>query len=41
MIVDPENTFNYDLVNALQSDNKPKNQTLDDVTQQFLISNGF
>ena len=39
MIVDPENTFNYDLVNALQSDSKPKNQALDDVTQQFLVSN--
>ena len=39
MIVDPENTFNYDLVNALQSENKPKNQALDDVAQQYLISN--
>ena len=38
MIVDPENTFNYDLVNALQSENKP-NQALDEVTQQYLVSN--
>ena len=39
MIIDPENTFNYDLVNALQSDNKTQNEALDEVTQQYLVSN--
>lgn len=39
MIVDPENTFNYDLVNALQSDTEPKSKSLSEVTAQYLKSN--
>ena len=39
IIFDPENTFNFDLVNALSSDNTPNDEYLADVTNQFLLSN--
>ena len=39
IIFDKENTFNYDLVNALNNENTPKNEALVDVTGQFLASN--
>ena len=39
IIFDPENTFNYDLVNALTNETAPKNEALSDVTGQFLASN--
>lgn len=39
IIFDPENTFNYDLVNALNSGNAPQDEYLADVTNQFLVSN--
>ncbi len=39
IIFDPENTFNFDLVNALNSDNTPNDEYLSDVTDQFLLSN--
>ena len=39
IIFDPENTFNFDLVNALNSDNVPNDEYLSDVTNQFLVSN--
>ena len=39
IIFDPENTFNFDLVNALNSDNTPNDEYLADVTNQFLLSN--
>ncbi len=39
IIFDPENTFNFDLVNALNSDNTPNDEYLADVTNQYLLSN--
>ena len=39
IIFDKENTFNYDLVNALTNETAPKNEALSDVTGQFLASN--
>jgi len=39
IIFDPENSFNYELINALNSDNTPQNDYLADVTNQFLVSN--
>ncbi len=39
IIFDPENTFNFNLVNALNSDNTPNDEYLADVTNQFLLSN--
>ncbi len=39
IIFDKENTFNYDLVNALTDENAPQNEALSDVTGQFLVSN--
>ncbi|MBT5364627.1 MAG: adenylate/guanylate cyclase domain-containing protein, partial [Candidatus Marinimicrobia bacterium] len=39
IIFDPENTFNFDLVNALNSDSAPEDEFLADVTNQFLSSN--
>lgn len=36
IIFDKENTFNYDLVNALTSENAPQNEALADVTGQYL-----
>lgn len=39
IIFDQENTFNFDLVNALNSDNSPNDEYLADVTNQFLLSN--
>ncbi len=39
IIFDKENSFNYDLVNALTSENAPQNEALADVTGQFLVSN--
>ncbi len=39
IIFDPENTFNFDLVNALNSDSEPQDEHLADVTNQFLASN--
>ena len=39
IIFDPENTFSFDLVNALNSDNSPNDEYLADVTNQFLVSN--
>ncbi|HIN03160.1 MAG TPA: adenylate/guanylate cyclase domain-containing protein [Candidatus Marinimicrobia bacterium] len=39
IIFDPENTFDFDLVNALNSDNSPNDEYLADVTNQFLVSN--
>jgi adenylate cyclase len=39
IIFDKENSFNYDLVNALNSENTPSNDALAEVTGQFLQSN--
>jgi len=39
IIFDPENTYNYDLVNALTSENAPQEENLSFATQQFLVSN--
>ena len=39
IIFDEENTFKYDLVQALSSNNSSKNQDLEYVTDQFLFSN--
>ncbi|MFQ6678281.1 MAG: CHASE2 domain-containing protein, partial [Fidelibacterota bacterium] len=39
IIFDPENTFNFDLVNALNNDSAPHDEYLADVTNQFLLSN--
>ena len=39
IIFDKENSFNYDLVNALTDENKPSNDALAEVTGQFLQSN--
>ena len=39
IIFDEENTFRYDLVNALASDNQSNNEALSNVTNQFLYSN--
>jgi len=39
IIFDPENTFNFDLVNALNSDSEPQDKSLADATNQFLASN--
>jgi adenylate cyclase len=39
IIFDQENTFNFDLVKALNSDNSPNDEYLADVTNQFLLSN--
>ena len=39
IIFDPENTFNFDLVNALNSDNTPNDEYLSQVTDQYLLSN--
>ena len=39
IIFDKENSFNYDLVNALTNENAPKSEALVDVTGQYLISN--
>ena len=39
IIFDEENTFKYDLVNALASDNQSNNEALSNVTNQFLYSN--
>lgn len=38
IIFDPENTFNYDLVNALSNENIPQEENLAYVTEQFLAS---
>jgi len=38
-IFDPENTFNYDLVNALTSENVPQEEYLSQATEQYLVSN--
>ena len=39
IIFDQENSFNYDLVNALISEKAPEREALTDVTNQFLVSN--
>jgi len=39
IIFDPENTFNYDLVNALTSENAPQEEYLSQATEQYLVSN--
>ena len=39
IIFDPENSFNFDLVNALQADDSPNDEYLANVTNQFLLSN--
>ena len=39
IIFDKENSFNYDLVNALTNENAPTNDALAEVTGQFLQSN--
>jgi len=39
IIFDAENSFNFDLVNALVSENPPAAEDLSAVTEQFLISN--
>ena len=39
IIFDPENTFNYDLVNALTSENVPQEEYLSQATEQYLVSN--
>ncbi len=39
IIFDKENTFNYDLVNALTSENVPQREALSDVTNQYLATN--
>ena len=39
IIFDPENTFNYDLVNALKSENEPQEEYLSQATEQYLVSN--
>jgi len=39
IIFDPENTFNYDLVNALTSESAPQEEYLSQVTEQYLVSN--
>ncbi len=39
IIFDPENTFNFDLINALNSEDTPRDKYLADVTNQFLVSN--
>jgi adenylate cyclase len=39
IIFDKENSFNYDLVNALSNENAPTNDALAEVTGQFLQSN--
>jgi adenylate cyclase len=39
IIFDPENTFNYDLVNALTSKNAPQEEYLSQATDQYLVSN--
>jgi len=39
MIFDPEDRFNYDLVNALTEANPPQDSLLSSVTGQFLVSN--
>ena len=39
IIFDPENTFNYDLVNALTSENAPQEEYLSQATDQYLVSN--
>ena len=39
IIFDPENTFNYDLVNALTSESSPQEEYLSQATEQYLVSN--
>ena len=39
IIFDQENSFNYDLVNALISEKAPEREALTDVTNLFLVSN--
>ena len=39
IIFDPENTYNYDLVNAITSSNPPTDEAIAGAAQQFLISN--
>lgn len=39
IIFDPENTFNYDLVNALNNGNPYGDPVINQATEQFLISN--
>jgi adenylate cyclase len=39
IIFDPENTFNYELVNALTSENAPQEEYLSQATDQYLVSN--
>ena len=39
IIFDKENTYNFDLVNAIVSETRPDNSALADATDQFLISN--
>ena len=39
IIFDPENTFNYDLVNALKNENEPQEEYLSQATEQYLVSN--
>ena len=39
IIFDPENTYNYDLVNAITSSNPPADEAIAGATQQFLKDN--
>ena len=39
IIFDPENTFNYDLVNALTSESAPQEEYLSQEIEQYLVSN--
>ncbi len=39
IIFDPENTFDYELVNTLVSENPPQDEDLEAVVEQFLVSN--
>ncbi len=39
IIFDPENTYNFDLVNAMNSDSPPTDEYIADATNNFLISN--
>ena len=39
IIFDPENTYNFDLVNAMNSSNPPNDEYIAEVTDQFLASN--
>ena len=39
IIFDKENTYNFDLVNAIVSESRPSNSSLADATDQFLVRN--